>query len=61
MATNNTGDNSILNAALAYAVRGWAVIPLIGKKPLVPHGYKDGTKDPTPLCQYEWDTLPLFN
>lgn len=60
MTTRNTQDNSMLNAALAYARDGRLVIPLIGKKPLVPHGYKDGTKDPTQIIEW-WQRWPHAN
>ena len=38
---------SILQAALNYAGRGWAVHPIRagGKEPASPHGFKDATTD----------------
>lgn len=58
---NKSGkDQTMMGAALAYAAEGWAVIPLKGKKPLTPHGYKDATKDPTQIRQW-WTTWPDAN
>lgn len=37
--------NPMLEAAIAYAARGFAVLPLRGKAPFLPGGYKAGTKD----------------
>lgn len=60
MATHNTADNAKLNAALAYAARGWALFPVKGKKPLTLHGYKDATKDPAQIFQL-WSQWPEAN
>ena len=40
-------QQSCLAAALAYAARGWAVLPVNhgGKDPLTAHGVKDATRD----------------
>ncbi len=38
---------TLLEAALEYTKRGWAVLPVAADKtPLVPHGVKDASKDP---------------
>ena len=47
-------------AALKYAEEGWAVIPLKGKKPLTPHGYKDATKDEAQITRW-WTIWPEAN
>ena len=60
MATNNTGDNSTLNAALTYAKEGWPVIPLRGKQPRTKHGVKDATKDEAQITEW-WTRWPDAN
>lgn len=37
---------SLLEIALHHASQGWAVLPLVGKRPLTPHGVKDASTDP---------------
>lgn len=36
----------MIDHALSYARRGWAVFPCAGKLPLTKHGFKDAVKDP---------------
>ena len=36
---------SVIDTALDYARRGWAVFPCRNKIPITPHGYKDAVKD----------------
>src|SRR5438034_3590275 len=54
--------SSRLDAALDYARRGWAVIPLVpgGKTPLTAHGYKDGTTDEAKIRSW-WAKTPSAN
>src|SRR5438128_2199023 len=47
----------MLVAALQYALLGWRVIPLNGKLPLTPHGYKDGSNDPDQIRRW-WEEHP---
>lgn len=35
----------MLDEAVEYAKRGWAVFPLVGKRPATAHGFKDATTD----------------
>ncbi|PFG75310.1 bifunctional DNA primase/polymerase [Tepidiforma thermophila] len=52
----------LLEAALAYARRGWAVLPLRprGKEPLTEHGVKDATTDPATIEAW-WRRWPRAN
>lgn len=51
-----------LLAALAYAQRGWAVLPLTprGKAPLTPHGVHDASTDADVIRTW-WGRWPLAN
>ncbi|WP_299911600.1 AAA family ATPase [uncultured Paracoccus sp.] len=53
---------SLLDAALAYAEKGWHVLPLVpnGKKPWTEHGYKDATTDPGKIKAW-WGETPDAN
>ncbi|MFC7326283.1 bifunctional DNA primase/polymerase [Marinactinospora rubrisoli] len=57
--------SSLLGAALAYAARGWPVLPCEpgGKAPagaLVPHGLKQATTDPKRIREW-WRRYPAAN
>jgi hypothetical protein len=54
--------NGLLDAALSYARRGWAVFPCRprGKTPLTPHGCKDATTDPATIRAW-WTRWPEAN
>lgn len=57
------GDNNeLLIAALGYAARGWAVLPLRprAKTPLTEHGLKDATTDPDIIPRW-WARWPDAN
>lgn len=57
-----TSGISILVSALAYAQRGFAVIPVRprGKAPHTAHGYKDGSRDPDQIRRW-WQAYPSAN
>ena len=54
--------NPRLTAALQYAMRGWAVLPLEvgGKRPITPHGVNDATTDPARIMGW-WKQTPEAN
>jgi predicted P-loop ATPase len=51
---------SILEAALAYASRGWPVFPCEGKRPLTSHGFHDASIDPAVVREW-WARWPRAN
>ena len=53
---------NVLDAALAYAARGWAVHPIRSraKEPASPHGFKDATTDPA-LIRAWFENSPHLN
>lgn len=54
--------NSLLDAALSYAARGWAVFPLKPgqKTPATPNGFKDASLDAATITQW-WEQMPRAN
>ena len=50
----------ILEAALKYAERGWAVFPCDGKIPLTQHGFKNATIDQKQIKEW-WSQWPKAN
>jgi hypothetical protein len=59
---NNTTQNPLCNAAIAYATRGFAVFPCTprGKVPATPHGCRDATKDVAQIAG-RWRENPNYN
>lgn len=49
--------SAMLEAALAYAARGWPVFPCNGKKPRTMHGFKEATTDAEKIRDW-WLTWP---
>ncbi len=48
-----------VDAALRYALQGWPVLPLIGKKPMLEHGVYSTSTDPQQLRR--WFANPRLN
>ena len=55
-------SNAFLEAALAYAARGWPVFPLApgGRVPITAHGFKDASVDPERIRAW-WTEHPTAN
>lgn len=51
---------ALLDVALSYAQRGWAVFPCTGKRPRTEHGVKDATTDADQIRTW-WTTWPNAN
>jgi len=54
--------NTLLEAALTYAARGWPVFPLApgGRTPITAHGFKDASVDPEKVRTW-WTERPTAN
>lgn len=57
-----TESNPLLEAALAYAARGWPVFPLRPRQkvPATRHGFRDASTDPEQIRQW-WRRIPAAN
>ena len=62
MRLNRMRENELLSAALAYASRGWAVLPLCPgeKKPLTKNGFKDASTNAEAIREW-WNKRPTAN
>src|ERR1700757_5358679 len=58
----DSARTKLLDAALGYAARGWAVFPTApgAKRPLTAHGVKDATTDPVAILAW-WSKWPDAN
>jgi Bifunctional DNA primase/polymerase, N-terminal len=43
-----------LTAAIDLAARGFAVFPVVGKRPITPHGVYSASTDPRVFCGFDW-------
>jgi putative DNA primase/helicase len=53
-------NTNMVSNALKYAEWGWAVFPLIGKRPLTGHGFKDASTNPETIRAW-WAEHPQAN